>query len=187
MGDRNRFISIRTCNDIEGGPELNLEITTHFKYIWNFIPDVLESYHDVCSCVNVPKYVHFMGNWSIDNHHNRLFAYFEPNCATNFSSALFIEAGHWPKSRDMHTHTRKYGENILKIHSFGPDPSSEYYSLSCSAYKHDKIMKLELFETLNKSSPEISANFIEPLKVSSSRKDDYNLINFFVRDNFKGM
>ncbi len=177
--------SLRQCNVHEGGPQLNVDITTHYsqKNKWD-VPDILDSYYDVCECVNFPKYVHIMGNWTINNHGNSLLAYFEPNCATEFFKAMYIEAGGWSKSADMHTHTRKYGENMVKVHSFGPDPNSEYYSLSCSTSSHDKIMKLELFETLNKS--EISVNVNKHTNVSTIREDDYNLINFFASDNFKG-
>ncbi len=151
------------------------------------LPDlVIHSYRGVCACVNVLKFVHFIRNWSIDNHGNSLFAYFEPNCGAEFWTALYIEAGRLTKSRGMHTHTRKHGENILKIYHFGHDPSSEYYSLSGSPCSYDEIMKLEHFKTFSKSTFELPACFFEIPKLLTTRKDNYNLINFSACDNFKG-
>lgn len=61
------IVSFHICNEEEGSNQLNLEITKHFDW---YAPDVLESYSNVCSCINVPQYVQNMSTWSINNHHN---------------------------------------------------------------------------------------------------------------------
>lgn len=126
--------SIQTCNDAEGGPKLNVDLTTHFENRYPpIVPNVLESYKDVCNCQNLPQYVEDMSKWSIDNHGNELLAYFEPNCEEKKSKALAINAGHWINSRDMHTHTQYNRGATLRIQSFGPDPNSTYFKTSCKS------------------------------------------------------
>ncbi len=51
--------SIQVCNEEEGESQLHLEITKYYEN-HNVVPDVLESYKNVCSCVNVPQYVQNM-------------------------------------------------------------------------------------------------------------------------------
>ncbi len=60
----------------EGGNQLNVGINKHHTQVFT-VPDVLESYKNVCSCVNVPEYVQNMDKWSIDNHHKDFLAYYE--------------------------------------------------------------------------------------------------------------
>lgn len=126
-----------------------------------------------------------MSKWSINNHGNGLFAYFEPNCTEQKSKALYINAGHWKNSRDMHSHTRTYGGTTLKIQSLGPASNCTYFQQSCSANLNDKIMKLELLETLNSSSSQFSTDLSEiPIDLTPFENDD--LINFFADENYLG-
>ncbi len=102
----------------------------------------------------MPQSVQDMSEWSIDNHHNGLFAYFELDCKEQNSKALYINAGHNSKSKNMHTNSRTYKGSTLKIQSFGPDPNCTYFQQSC-LYPNDKVMKVELLEAVNSSTPRI--------------------------------
>lgn len=137
--------SLHKCNEQEGGPELNVDITTHFENKFPPVkPEILQSYTDVCTCKNIPKYVEDMSKWSIDNHGNELLAYFEPNCEEKKSEALQINAGHWINSRDMHTHIKYSRGTTLQILSFGPNPNTTYFKTSCkNAWKGNPEKKEE--------------------------------------------
>lgn len=179
--------SIQICNEQEGGPQLNFDITKYFPFRDPPItPNILESYHDVCTCVNVPKYVHDRNKWSIDNHHNGLFAYFEANCTELHSKALYIEPGHNPNSREMHTHSRRHRGAPLKIQAFGPDPNTTHFQQSCSAYPEDKIMKFELLEGLDKAIPTGGAVILHgtPSNLTTVANDD--LMHFFADPDYQG-
>ncbi len=84
--------SLELCNEEEGGNQLNLDITEHLNW-YDLTPDVLESYKNVCSCVNVPTYLQNMSKWSINSHHNDLLAYYEKDCSENQWNSTFIPAG----------------------------------------------------------------------------------------------
>lgn len=128
--------SFQICNEEEGGNQLNLDITNYFYEYTNrvVLPDVLESHRNVCSCVNVPKYVQQMGVWSINNHHNDMLAYFKPNCSEKNTGSKFIAAGGAYDSNAVMHHSRVDDEAkvYLKIQSFGPDPNSAYFLASCT-------------------------------------------------------
>lgn len=126
-----------------------------------------------------------MSKWSINNHHNGLWAYFEPNCKEEKSKALYINAGHWTNSRDMHSHTRTYRGTTLKIQSLGPASNCTYFQQSCSAYPNDKIMKHELLETLNNSSPQVNTELKEiSIDLTPFENDDH--LKFFADENYLG-
>ncbi len=98
---------------------------------------MLQSYKNLCSCVNVPEHILNTNTWSIDSHNNDLFAYFEPNCSKQRVPPLFIQTGMastlirpYEKQRiDLSSRTQHI------IESLGPDPNSTYYNISCSAVR----------------------------------------------------
>lgn len=137
IGRDGRIRSFHTCTEDEGGNQLNVDITKYytFSYLSSFIPDVLQSYRNVCTCVNVTQCVQNMDSWSINNHHNSLLVYYEPDCTANKWDFKLIPAGHSMDSRYMHDHiqTDSLTKTTSKIQSFGPNPNSIYYQKSCKA------------------------------------------------------
>ncbi len=95
---------------------------------------VLESYRNVCTCINVPQYVQDHTRWSINNFGNDFLAYYQPNCSENKWKAELVPAGLWCHgSRCMHQYekTDKVTKIKHKIQSIGPDPNSTYFKTSC--------------------------------------------------------
>ncbi len=171
--------SLQKCNDKESGPELNIDITTHFKYLQPpTFPKKIETYYNVCRCINIPQYVQDMEMWSIDNHHNQILAYFEPDCGEQSSKALYVDAGHCPKSRHIYTHTRTYRGSKIKIHPIGPDPKSTYFKQSCS-----KLMKNVKLELLNGSTSQLNQN-AAPISLTWGAYD--RPIHFFAQIDHQG-
>ncbi len=129
----NQIGSFHICNDEEGGNQLNFDITNFYAWKADVPPNVLESHINVCSCVNVPQYVQDMEEWSINNHHNDLYAYYEPDCTEEKMEPIFIAAGNNWDTRNMYNHIELDGESGLtyKIKSLGPDPQSAYFQNSC--------------------------------------------------------
>lgn len=133
--------SFHICNDDVGGPQLNVDIT-EFYDLWkpNDVPNMLETYRNVCSCVNIPEYVQKMTTWSINNHGNQFIAYFQKDCSEDKWKALFIQAGQWDESASIYKHKiTDWATNTQhKIQSFGPDTNSSYYQISCknTSYKN---------------------------------------------------
>ncbi len=88
-----------------------------------------------------------MSKWSINNHHNALLAYYEPDCVENIRNFSFIPAGRHPYLTDMHQLEKTDGvtNTIYKIQSFGPDPNSTYYQTGCKlealSYKFVELQK----------------------------------------------
>ncbi len=125
--------SLHICNETEGGSQLNVDLTEVYNDI-NEPPKVLKSFKNVCSCVNIPEFVQILDRWSMDNHHNDLLAYYEPDCSVNKWSPEFIAAGHWRNSTDIYNFMKT--DNVTKIRykiqSFGPLQNSSYYQTSCT-------------------------------------------------------
>lgn len=71
--------------------------------------------------------------WSIDNHHNALLVYFEPDCLDNKIKGKILAAGHNLDSNFMNElrATDNVTEIMYKIMSLGPDPDSLYFQTSC--------------------------------------------------------
>ncbi len=180
--------SLHLCNDQEGGPRLKVDLTTWIDHQNpKTIPNVLESYDNVCTCINIPKYIQDTSKWSIDNHGNGFFAYFEPDCKNTIwhSQALYIKPGLWWDSEQMNKHTKTYRGITCKIQSFGPDVNSRYFAQSCSSHHHDQIMKLELLEALNSSSSQPDAVLNETrIDWTTGANDD--VLHFFADGDFQG-
>lgn len=87
----------------------------------------MESYKDLCKCVNIPRKVKELDYWSINNHGNEIMAYYEPNCLDNQGEATFILDGHSYESRNIY-HLRK---SLRKVQSVGPAQNSTYFYKSC--------------------------------------------------------
>ncbi len=125
--------SFHICNEDIGGPQLTIDITNNSgPYA---IPDVLESYRDVCTCINVPQYVQNMTEWSINNYGNEFLAYYQLNCSETKWNAVHVPAGRWCYiSRCMHLFekTDSVTKTTYKIQSLGPDPNSKYFKTSCT-------------------------------------------------------
>lgn len=83
-----------------------------------------------------------MEKWSINNHGNDLWAYYDSECLSE-SNARFIRAGSSLDS-DMHRHRFQNGKNDNNIKSIGPILNSTYFEASC--YPFSKLMRLELLE-----------------------------------------
>lgn len=127
-----------------------------------------------------------MEKWSIDNHNNGLFAYYEPDCKEQYSKPLYIDAGNYLNSRFMHMHSRSYKGSTNKIQSIGPAPNTTYFQQSCSSLPNDKIMKLELFEAVNNSGRRVNTNSNPaPPYVTSGSNDDP--IHFFADTDYQGL
>ncbi len=119
---------------------------------------------NVCSCVNVPPYVQNFEKWSINNHHNDLLAYYEPDCTENMWNFRFIEAGHNGHSRNVHAfkETDSVTKKTYKIQSFGPDPNSTYFQTSCNASQVTATEISKTFTTENQMS--LNADFNKRLE-----------------------
>ncbi len=126
-----------------------------------------------------------MERWSIDNHHNALFAYFEPDCTEEHLQGLYLDAGQWPNSRDMHTHSRIYKGSTRTIQSIGPAANTTYFQKSCLPYSNDKVMKLELMEVVNSSGPHVITN-IYPLSTHLISGANDDPIHFFADNDYQG-
>ncbi len=134
--DRNKIGSFHTCNEDDGGSQLNLDITTYYNYDEPAeYPIVLESYKNVCSCINIPVYVQRLEKWSINNHGNNIVAYFEPNCSTKLWYSHITKAGIGWDSINMHYHgpTNVNTKEKHKIQSLGPRKSSKYFKTNCKS------------------------------------------------------
>ncbi len=103
---------------------------------WNDFSEsgVLERYRDVCTRINLPRYVQNMSKWSINNYGNDFLAYYQPNCFENKWKAEHIPAGFecygsacmfFYEKNDSVTNT------VYKIQSIGPNPNSKYFWTSC--------------------------------------------------------
>ncbi len=128
-----------------------------------------------------------MSKWSLDNHGNSPYAYFKLDCkeANWHWKPMFIEAGHWRDTWEMHNHIRNYRGVTRKIQSLGPDKNSTYFQLSCTAYHDDKIMALELLEILNTSSTKTHHNLNETqMHLTTGANDD--ILHFFANNDFQG-
>ncbi len=133
FGRRVQIESFHICNKEEGGSQLNLDLTKVHGFGPMIFHEPLESYRNVCSCVNVPEHVQKMRKWSIDNHHNDLLAYYEPCCSKDKWNPKLIAAGHYADSRNMQdNHKTDPVTNIkYRIQSFGPNSNSSYFNISC--------------------------------------------------------
>ncbi len=121
--------SFRICNEKEGGTQLNLdlsEVNWHNDSVFSL--NVIESYKNVCSCVNIPKHVHEK-DWIINNHHNAILAYYGADCSEVKWNSVFVPAGH---SNSVYFGSKWDWEGAEYIvQSFGPDTNSPYYQTSC--------------------------------------------------------
>ncbi len=136
--------SFHICDEDIGGPQLNIDIT---KYYDLSASGVLESYRDVCTCINVPEYVQNR-TWGINNYGNDLLAYYHPDCLENKWKAQNVPAGIWcvdTGSECMHNYkkTDSVSNTVYKIQSIGPDPNSKYFKTSCKSALQNDVLKLE--------------------------------------------
>lgn len=118
--------SFHICDNNDGGPTLNLDFTEYYAG-WTKLPRVLKSYKDVCQCMNIPKAVHNLRYWSINNHGNELMAYYENDCKEAFVESTYILDGHSYETRNIY-YLKKSHRQIL---SFGPAKNSTYFRTSC--------------------------------------------------------
>ncbi len=95
---------------------------------------MLKSYKNVCSCINLPEHLEKRNEWAIDNHHNSLVAYYETDCSEKNWNSIHIAAGRGRHANFMHEYrrTNSVSNTTHKIQSFGPDPSSPYFRISCN-------------------------------------------------------
>ncbi len=98
--------------------------------------------------------------WSINNHHNDLLAYYEPDCAENKRKAKFIKAGHNSYSRDVHELRIKDSVTgtMNKIQSFGPDLNSTYFRTSCNSSVFNTTESLKTLESTTEREISMDAN-----------------------------
>ncbi len=144
--------SFQVCNEEEVGSQLNLDISKYSGY-GDVVSDVLETYRNVCSCVNVPRYVQNMSKWSINNHRNALLAYFEPDCSETKWNSTFIPAIRHPYILGVH-YLKKFDSvtnTTYKIQSFGPDPNSTYFQTSCNSSHVTTTERSKTFESTTDS------------------------------------
>lgn len=132
----------------------------------------------MCTCVNIPYQAQQMAEWSINNHGNELFAYYEPNCSKKRFEPTFIPAGYNKQSYKMHMHEKidPLTETRYKIQSIGPDPKLEYFKRNCGGV--NLIKNLELFENAQNSSQQ---NILY-----HEMDDKYDQIEFFGSPDFQG-
>ncbi len=118
---------------------------------------LLASYKNVCSCVNVPENKQNIAKWSIDNHHNAMWAYYERDCQENKWNRVFIAAGNSWRSREAYEKG--------KYRSFGPDQRSAYFQTSCVS------SLVPITESIMKTGENLtdSADFDKILKALSNK------------------
>lgn len=120
------------CKIQEGGSQLNVDITTYYELNKPLnVPEVLESYREICRCVNIPVYVQQMEKWSINNHGNEVMVYFEPDCKADTHPPYLVRAGHSADSRKMFLFHDTTTKAPLLVRSIGPDPNSAYFKANC--------------------------------------------------------
>ncbi len=123
------------CNEDEGGSQLNVDITKFFeKDKTADVPTVLEKYRQLCTCVNIPDHIRKMDKWSVNNHHNKFRAYFEPDCLENNITSTLFAAGQNDYMRNISNWTSSDFVTKSQCHilSIGPEKSSTYFKSSCS-------------------------------------------------------
>lgn len=179
---RIRMKSFHTCTDDEGGSQLNLDITSYFENS-STVPVVLNEYKQLCTCINVPESVQQLDQWSINNHGNKLAAYFEPDCGESQWKKKIIPAGHSNSSRMMHAHQRK--DNIAgavsKVQSLGPLPHTIYLTRCNPNFLLTEVeMRTGSFK--NPKSYRGHPGLIESCQANTNG----NLVEFFSSPNFKG-
>lgn len=127
---------------------------TEFYDLWrpDEVPRVLESYKDICSCVNIPDYVQKMARWSINNHGNELLAFYDKDCSEKKWKARVIPAGMWDDSASIYTYKIADWATSTqhKIQSLGPNPNSTYYQISCNATTNDNQQNDGKFQVVEK-------------------------------------
>lgn len=175
LGWTYRLRSFHICNEDVGGSQLNVDITKWFDLEKpTEAPDILESYKNVCTCINISTYVKNLPKWSINNNGNDFLAYYKPDCEDGKWKPELVPAGNWQGYGS--TNIFQYEKfdittNVsFKIQSIGPNLNSAYFRTSCTAYMAQWIMKLE------------SKNFSN----YSSKNNSTRLI-FFSTTNFRGI
>ncbi len=130
-----------------------------------YLVSVFESYKNVCSCINVPsQYVQSEDGWSINNHHNDVLAYFEPDCMETKWKSKFIPAGYNPDSKEISGYVKTDSETneTYQIQSFGPDPSSPYFQTSCYSSQvkpHSRKLPESTTEIVNDAKVDLNQQF----------------------------
>ncbi len=127
--------SWQACNNENGGPSLNVEI-----YFYDPIAReydglvILETYENLCTCRNIPEYVHQLDGCSINNNGNAMMAYFSADCIPTTHSPLWIPAGLSSYSLGFGAFKKRNDSTgvTYKIQSFGPDPNSDYFNNNCN-------------------------------------------------------
>lgn len=168
-----RYIySFHFCNEKEGGNQLNVDITKLKEDQF----DVLEKYKNICSCVNVPGYVKHMDTWSINNHHNELLAYYEPDCSASKWNPDLIHAGRNGFSNFMHSfyQTDDVTKEIYKYQSFGPNPESIYFQTSCNS-SNVALENPKANEIITESEPDVYADLNKYFQDLTSQIDDLEI------------
>ncbi len=121
--------SFHVCNELRG-LHLNIDIEKFNEFTEE---EVLESYMDVCTCINVPLEQN-VTSWSINNFGNEFLAYYQPNCSENKWKAKLIPAGLGSNNficMDCYTKLDRETNTEYQIQSIGPNPNSTYYRTSC--------------------------------------------------------
>lgn len=73
-----------------------------------------------------------MDKWSINNHHNAIIAYFEPECSEKSWKSKYFAPGHSYGSKHIYYRNTDFvNKKLYGIKSLGPDPSSTYFHASC--------------------------------------------------------
>ncbi len=174
--------SFQLCTEENGGSNLHVDLTTFYEYR-DEVPIILESYRDVCSCHNIPKYVLDLGTWSFDNHGNDMVAYFEQDCVKEKFDPVYIPAGHSTLSREIYRNVEN-DENTntsYKIQSFGPKEDSVYFMQSCQK-PYEAIMEIEFFEVLNSTNIHNEKGFN---LVNENNGLEGKHVKFYERPNFQ--
>ncbi len=169
--------SFHVCNEDIGGPQLKIDIT---KY-WDFRESsVLESYRDVCKCINVPQYVQSMRYWTTNNYGNGFLAFYQPNCFESKWKAETIPAGQWcslgSNCMQEYIKTDNVTNTTYKIQSIGPNPNSKYFKTSCSqiSINNELMAKDEQLEKqIQTISTEILALKNTNVELESKLEDNY--------------
>ncbi len=145
LGWKSYVSSFHICNEDIGGAQLTIDITKYHDAVPDTIPDVLESYRDVCTCINVPQYVQNMTQWTINNHGNDFFAYYQPNCSESKWKAQYIAADFECFGSRCMNHYEKFDSvtnTKYKIQSIGPNTNSKYFKTRCTTALQKDVLNL---------------------------------------------
>ncbi len=144
--------SFHICNEDVGAPQLKIDI---LKYDDFSASDLLESYRDVCACINEPQNLQNMAEWpnnicsnvsqnfqnmtewSINNYGNDFLAYYQPDCSENKWMVEHVPAVLWCfGSRCMHRYekTDNVTNTVYNIRSMDPNQNSKYFKKALNLF-----------------------------------------------------